>query len=204
MVYDLIRDQDPELASELHDSGWQGSSLRPLGVSPPVFAGAGRSTKAYATSSQGAVWLGSPVPAIAASMLAGVAGKQDVRWGATTLRVRGIAVEATPDHGSGEAVFSTVSPVLVKDEGRFLLPDDPPFREHLVRNLRHKADVLGLPNDVEMEVLDAGPRRLFRVQKAPKVGAVIRARLTGAPALLDALADWGLGLCTNQGFGWVR
>ncbi|WP_462188934.1 MULTISPECIES: CRISPR-associated endoribonuclease Cas6 [unclassified Frankia] len=23
-------------------------------------------------------------------------------------------------------------------------------------------------------------------------------------ALLDAIYDWGLGLATNQGFGWIR
>ena len=121
-----------------------------------------------------------------------------------TLRIKGVALEDPRDHSSGESVLTTRSPVLVKHEDRCLLPDDPRYRERVLHNVRHKADLLGLPDDIELEVLDAGPKRLFYVEKAPRVGAAVRVRVHAAPALLDALVDWGLGLCTTEGFGWVR
>lgn len=204
VVYDLLRSQDAQLATQLHDVGWQGSPLRPVGISPPVFFGVKRRTAAYAMSGQGSVWLGSPEPRIAGCLLAGVAGRREIRWGGTVLRVKGVALDPVRDHSSGESILVTGSPVLVKHDDRYLLPDDALYEKRLVHNLRHKADLLGLPNDVELEVLDAGPRRLFYVEKAPRVGATVRVRVRAAPVLLDALVDWGLGLCTTQGFGWVR
>jgi CRISPR-associated endoribonuclease Cas6 len=40
--YALIAGQDEQLATQLHDHGWAGSPLVPLGVSPPLFQGAPR------------------------------------------------------------------------------------------------------------------------------------------------------------------
>jgi CRISPR/Cas system endoribonuclease Cas6 (RAMP superfamily) len=57
---------------------------------------------------------------------------------------------------------------------------------------------------VEVSVLDAGPRRVFDVAGAKRVGANARLRINAAPVLLDALYDWGLGLNNVQGFGWVK
>jgi CRISPR/Cas system endoribonuclease Cas6 (RAMP superfamily) len=52
--------------------------------------------------------------------------------------------------------------------------------------------------------LGAGPRRVFDVAGAKRIGASARLRITAAPVLLDALYEWGLGLNTVQGFGWVK
>lgn len=204
VVYELLRTQDVRLATHVHDEGWRESGLKPVGISPPVFTGVERCKGAYATSGQGSVWLGSPVPHIAGKLLAAVAGRRELRWGSVTLRIKGVALEDPRDHSSGESVLTTRSPVLVKHEDRYLLPDDVRYQERLRHNLRHKADLLGLPGDFELEVLDAGPKRLFYVEKAPRIGATLRVRVHAAPALLDALVDWGLDLCTTEGFGWVR
>ncbi|WP_235001028.1 CRISPR-associated endoribonuclease Cas6 [Marinactinospora thermotolerans] len=204
VVYSLLEKQDPALATELHDTGWNGTSLRPLGVRPPLFLGAARRKGVYATSDKGMVFLGSPVPRIAGALLAGFGGCAEVRWGGTPLKVRGVRLEAAPDHSSGTAVFETASPVVIKHEDRFLLPDDAGYAERLVHNSRHKADVLGLPSEVEVEVLKAGHRRMFRSAKGFRIGAQVSVRLHADPRLLDALYDWGLGLATNQGFGWVK
>jgi hypothetical protein len=56
----------------------------------------------------------------------------------------------------------------------------------------------------EVEVLGAGPRRGFDLSGARRIGATARLRVRAASALLDALYDWGLGLHTIQGFGWIR
>lgn len=204
VAYDLIRGQDAELAAELHDRGWGGSSLRPLGVSSPCFRGVPKRPSVYGASDDGSVWFGSPVSKIAGALLAGLAGKESIRWGGVGLRVKGVQFEKLPDHSSGEVVFSTLTPVLVKSADRYVFPGDSLFVPLLVKNLRHKADLLGLPDEVEVEVLSSGFPRKFLVQRAPRHGATLRARVGAAPVLLDALYEWGLGLGTNQGFGWIQ
>jgi CRISPR-associated endoribonuclease Cas6 len=92
----------------------------------------------------------------------------------------------------------------VKNDSRFLLPGDDGYTDSLVRNLRHKADVLELPSDVQVEILEAGPKRIFDVGGAIRIGANVRLRVTADPALLRALREWGMGLNTVQGFGWLR
>ena len=175
-----------------------------MGVSPPVFAGAARRRGVYSTSGTGSVWIGSPVAEIASALVRGMAGRAELRWGAARFTVRGVELETRPDPGSGYAEFATVSPVLVKLDSQFLLPDDAGYADRLVHNIRHKADVLGLPGEAEVEVVGAGPRRGFEVGNARQIGATARLRLKAEPVLLDALYDWGLGLATIQGFGWVR
>ena len=204
VAYSLIGAGDPGLARGLHDSGWLGSPLRPVGISPPMFMGSAVRHGAYTTSGHGSLWLGSPVPEIASAMLRGLAGRKELRWGALGLAVRGVELESPPDHRSGQSEFATVSPVLVKKASRFLLPGDDSYIERLTHNIRHKADLLGLPGEAEVEILDAGPRRGFDVAGAQRIGATVRLRLSAAPALLDALYEWGLGLATVQGFGWVK
>jgi CRISPR-associated endoribonuclease Cas6 len=188
----------------LHDSGWRRSALRPVGISPPLFVGAARQHGVYTTSAKGSFWLGSPVPQIASALLKAVTGRKELRWGGLGMAIHGTELEWSPDHSSGEAYLATVSPVLVKKDSRFLLPGDAGYAERLTHNLRHKADVLGVPNEVDVEILEAGPRRVFDVAGAKRVGANVRLRITAAPALLDALYEWGLGLNTVQGFGWVQ
>jgi CRISPR-associated endoribonuclease Cas6 len=204
VIYGLIGASEPELARQLHDSGWAGSTLRPVGISPPLFAGAVPRHGVYTTSGNGSVWLGSPVPQIASALLRAVAGRTELRWGGLGLVIRGVEMEWPPDHEFGQADFVTVSPVLVKKDSRYLLPGDAGYEERLTHNLRHKADVLGLPSEVEVEVLDAGPRRVFDVAGAKRVGANARLRVTAAPVLLDAFYECGVGLNTVQGFGWVK
>lgn len=204
VAYAMVGAAEPGLARELHDQGWQGSPLRPVGVSPPMFMGAAPRHGVYTTSGAGSVWFGSPVPRIAGALLRGLAGLRELRWGGTTLSVQGTDLEWPPDFSSGEAVFVTMSPVLVKKDSRFLLPGEDGFTERLAHNLRHKADVLGLPNEVETEVLDAGSRRSFDVGGAKRIGATVRVRIAADPALLGALYEWGVGLNTVQGFGWVK
>lgn len=204
VLYALIGAKDPDAARQLHDEGWAGSSLRPAGISPPLFLGATQRHGVYTTSGSGSVWFGSPVPRIGAALLRAVSGLGELHWGATRLSVQGADLEMAPDHSSGQADFITVSPVLVKRESSFLLPGDDGYVDRLTHNLRHKADVLGLPGHVEVSVLSAGPRRVFDVAGAKRVGANVGLRVNAAPELLDALYEWGLGLNTVQGFGWVK
>ncbi|WP_242666153.1 CRISPR-associated endoribonuclease Cas6 [Parafrankia irregularis] len=204
VAYHLINRKDSDLATELHDQGYAGSSLRPLGLSPPSFRGTSRGHNVYRASGDGSLWFGSPVPRIAAAILAGLAGQRQLQWGSVELDVHGIQLVPPPDHSAGEAVFDTSTPVLVRHSSRYIFPGDPEFIGMLEHNLRHKADLLELPNQVDIEVLSAGRPRKFLSQNTPRHGCLVRTRVRAAPALLDALYDWGLGLNTNQGFGWIR
>jgi CRISPR-associated endoribonuclease Cas6 len=207
VAYDLIRGQDEPLATMLHDVGWadrsKTSTLRPLAVSPPRFRGAPKRHGVYTTSGQGSIVFASPIPRIAGAMLAGLVGRSSLRWGSAELTVRGVEIEPVPDHSLAKAVFSTVTPTLLRFEDRFITPDHPRFQERLEHNIRHKADVLGLPGDVELNIESFGAKRHFLVQGAPRIGCSIVAHVAAAPALLDALYEWGLGLANNQGFGVI-
>lgn len=204
VAYNLISMSDRGLATELHDMGWAGHRLRPLGMSCPQFRGAPPARGRYTTSGNGSVWFGSPVPRIAAALLAGLAGQTTLRWGSADLAVRGVELEHAPDVAAGEVRFTTATPVLVKYRDAFVAPDQHGFHGALVHNLCHKADLLDLPSDVELEILDAGPMRRFQVGEGPRHGATLSVRIAADPRLLAALYDWGLGLANNQGFGWLR
>lgn len=204
VAYGLIDASEPELARELHDHGWQGSTLKPLGISPPLFTRAPKRKGLYTTSATGSVWLGSPVPRIAGALLKGLSSLTKLQWGGVSLKILGKELEWPDDHAVGTAEFSSASPVLLKLGPRFLVPGDGEYVERLVHNLRHKADVLGLPSDVEAEVLESGPRRTFEAAGATRIGANVRLRITADPAFLRALTEWGIGLNTVQGFGWLR
>ncbi|MEU2604351.1 CRISPR-associated endoribonuclease Cas6 [Streptomyces albus] len=210
VAYEVLGAADAELARALHDEGWGGHRLRPLGVTSPQFRGARRKAGVYTTSRDGSVWFGSPVPEIASALIRGLAGRTGLSWGRTRLRVLGFTLDgpaaATPmaSPGGSEVVWETATPVVIKREDRYLLPGDEGFTELLEKNLAHKADVLGLPAPRGVRVLDAGPRRRFEVRGAPRIGAQVRVALAGEPEALDALRSWGLGLDTVQGFGWIR
>ncbi|GAA2110126.1 hypothetical protein GCM10009802_06910 [Streptomyces synnematoformans] len=158
----------------------------------------------YTTSDSGSVWFGSPVPEIASALVASLAGRDELVWGGARLRVRGFALEGAAAVVEGEVELATATPVIVRHEGRELLPGDEWFVERLLHNLVHKADVLGLPAPRGLRVLEAGPRRRFAVGGAPRIGAQVRVALDADARFVAALRSWGLGLDTLQGFGWIR
>src|SRR5260370_29974772 len=134
VVYGLIKRRDPGLAAELHGSGWLRTGMRPVGISPPLFVGATARRGVDNTMGRGSVWMGSPVPQIAAALLPAAAGCGEISWGSVTLGVKGVHLESTPDHRSGEAVFTSISPVLGRHEDRLLLPDDAVVTARLGHN----------------------------------------------------------------------
>ncbi|MFJ6140705.1 CRISPR-associated endoribonuclease Cas6 [Kitasatospora sp. NPDC092286] len=206
VVYQLLRGQDEALAQALHDGGWRGKPLKPVGVAGPLFMGAPHRKGVYTTSRDGSVWFGSPVPEIASVLVRALASCEELVWGATRLRVRGVAVDmdAVLPTGEGPVELETVTPVVLKYEGRNLLPGDEHYVDRLEHNLAHKADVLGLPAPRGLRVLEAGPRRRFTVRGAPRIGARVRVVMEADARFANAVRSWGLGLDTIQGFGWVR
>ncbi|WDT53542.1 CRISPR-associated endoribonuclease Cas6 [Streptomyces sp. G7(2002)] len=205
VVYGLIGEHDPALAKALHDEGWRGRSLKPVGVTSPQFKGAPHKKGVYTTSPEGSVWFGSPVPEIASALVAALAARTEIVWGTARLQVRGFAVDfGAPAAVDGVVELVTATPVVIRHEGRDLLPGDERFVERMERNLAHKADVLGLPAPGGLKVLEAGPRRRFSVRGAPRIGAQVRVALEADPRFVEALWSWGLGLDTVQGFGWIR
>ncbi|MFF4924743.1 CRISPR-associated endoribonuclease Cas6 [Kitasatospora sp. NPDC001261] len=206
VVYGLLGGQDEALAQALHDGGWRGKPLKPVGVAGPLFLGAPRKRGVYSTSRDGSVWFGSPVPEIASVLVRALAGADELVWGTTRLRVRGVAVDmdALLPPGEGSVELETMTPVVLKHESWNLLPGDEHYLDRLQHNLAHKADVLGLPAPHGLRVLEAGPRRRFTVRGAPRIGARVRVAMEADGRFVNAIRSWGLGLDTIQGFGWVR
>lgn len=204
VVYGLLGSQNAELARRLHDFGWGDSPLKPLGLTSPLFRGAPRRTGVYTTSEDGSLWFGSPVPEIAGALVAGLAARDEIRWGGARLAVRGISVDVNRTDTTREVELTTATPVLLKHDSRYLLPGDDHYEDRLLQNLFRKADLLGLPQPCGLRVVEAGPRRQFLVQKAFRIGAVVRVRMMADPRFVDAIRCWGLGLCTVQGFGWIK
>ncbi|MFD8628605.1 CRISPR-associated endoribonuclease Cas6 [Streptomyces hygroscopicus] len=204
VMYELLGSHDAAMAQSLHDEGWRGKPLKPLGMTSPQFKGAPRKNGVYTTSSDGSVWLGSPVPEIAAALVASLASRAEIVWGSARLKVRGFNVDVSGEFSDGPVELSTATPVVVKHESRYLLPGDDRYLDRLQHNLAHKADVLGLPAPHGLRVLEAGPRRRFTVRGAPRIGAQVRVAMEADARYVDALRSWGLGLDTVQGFGWIR
>lgn len=150
------------------------------------------------------MWFGSPVPEIASVLVAALAMQEQLVWGATRLRVRGFTVEVAPSTGQGLVELETATPVVVEHDGRDLLPGDAHYLLRLQRNLQSKADILGLPGPKDLRVVQAGPRRRFEVDGAPRIGAQVRLAMEADARFVEAMRSWGLGLETIQGFGWVR
>ncbi|WDN51949.1 CRISPR-associated endoribonuclease Cas6 [Streptomyces clavuligerus] len=205
VVYRLLEEHDPAIARSLHDDGWRGHPLKPIGVTSPQFKGAPQKNGVYTTSPHGAIWFGSPVPEIAAALVTALARRTEIVWGNARLRVRGFSIEvAAPAPVEGLVELETATPVVVRHERRELLPGDEHYIERLAHNLTHKADVLGLPAPRSLRLLKAGPRRRFSVRGAPRIGAQVRVSMEADPRFVDAIRSWGLGLDTVQGFGWIR
>ncbi|WP_234347998.1 CRISPR-associated endoribonuclease Cas6 [Streptomyces specialis] len=203
-MYGLLGSEDAALARALHDEGWNGHQLRPLGLTAPQFRGAPRKGGAYTTSRDGSLWFGSPVPQIAAVLVKALASRSEILWGKARLRVRGFMLDVDTPAGDGPVELATATPVVVKYQSRYLLPGDERYIECLQHNLAHKADVLGLPVPRDLRVVEAGPRRRFTVRGAPRIGAQVRVSMESDDRFVQALRSWGLGLDTIQGFGWIR
>lgn len=131
------------------------------------------------------------------------------------MRVHGVTVTPPPGAAGPRSRFRAVTPVVMKGSGRddsgarttrqaWVLPGEPEYPVFLENNLRRKAETLGLEPDVSLEqVTWVGPKRSFAVGDGKKPGAPVEAELSGAPEVLAAIRDWGLGQANSAGFGWV-
>lgn len=215
LIYDLLDRGAPDLGRELHSSGFGPHRMVPFGHSAPVFPGARRRRGSYAAGGDGLVEIGSPVAEVVDGWVRGLAGRELIDWGGVAFQVRKVALLDPPVFSTGRARFRTVTPVVMKGSGRdgdgvrttrqaWVLPGEPEFGSYFARNLRRKAETLGLDPDVELEAVTwVGPKRSFAVSDGLKPGAAVEAELRGAPETLRAIWSWGLGQANSAGFGWV-
>jgi CRISPR-associated endoribonuclease Cas6 len=206
LVYRALADHDPDLGRQLHDAGLGPYRLRPFVFCPPTFASAPRIARSYAVGGTGSVAFGSPLLVVAEAVAKAVAGRQVLHWGSAALEIRSVAVVDPPRFITGQAEWHTATPVIVKGghPDRFLLPDDPGWLDGLRGNLQRKAATLGLDEAVEVELLWAGARRLFRVDGSTRIGAPVTVRVLAASETLAAIWSWGLGQANAAGFGWIQ
>lgn len=215
LVYDLLAREAPDLGRQFHAQGAGPYGMVPLGHGAPVFPKAKRCRGAYAVGGRGWVELGSPLFEVVTVLAQGVKQRELLDWGGAAFRVLSTVVVEAPSFESGRGRFRTSTPVVMKGTGRddsgqrttrqaWLLPTDQEFPVFFQRNLRRKAETLGLDPEVSLtEISWVGPKRSFSVGHGSKLGAPIEVELTGPPQTLQAIWSWGLGQANAAGFGWV-
>jgi CRISPR-associated endoribonuclease Cas6 len=215
VCYGLLAKSAPELGRQLHEKGWGAHGMTPFGYSAPVFPSAPRRRGVYAVTGRGWVELGSPLPEVVAGWSVALAGSDLIDWGGVALRVHGISLVELPEVLEGRVRLRSRTPVVMKGSGRddsgaraarqaWVLPTEPEFPAFFEGNLRRKAETLGLDPQVQLEQITwVGPKRSFAVGEGLKPGAAVEVELTGAPEVLTAIRDWGLGQANSAGFGWV-
>ncbi|MFJ2034125.1 CRISPR-associated endoribonuclease Cas6 [Streptosporangium sp. NPDC087985] len=215
LAYDLLAREAPEIGKQFHTQGAGPYGMVPLGHGAPVFPQARRRRGAYAVGGSGWVEFGSPLFEVVTVLAQGVKQRELLDWGGVALRVLKVAAVEPPGFESGRGRFRTSTPVVMKGTGRdevgqrttrqaWLLPTDQEFPVFFQRNLRRKAETLGLDPEVSLtEISWVGPKRSFTVGQGAKPGAPIEVELTGAPETLQAIWSWGLGQANAAGFGWV-
>lgn len=213
IVYEALRAHDPELGAALHEHGWGTYGLVPFGFQPPVFPAGKRQPKRYPTGGPGTIGFATPLPRVAAALARTIQAGQVLGWGGLDITVAAVRADDA-SYGAGKAIWRTTTPVIVKGRGKprpgkssqpnFLLPQDPEWGTYLVSNLERKAATFELPDDIDVKVLDHGPRRLFRVGKNARIGVTATVEVHAAPDTLRLIHDWGLGQGNSAGFGWVE
>ncbi|MFI6802174.1 CRISPR-associated endoribonuclease Cas6 [Streptosporangium canum] len=215
LVYDLLAREAPDLGKRFHAQGAGPYGMVPLGHGAPMFPQAKRRRGAYAVGGRGWVELGSPLFEVVTVLAQGVKQRELLDWGGAAFRVLNIVAVEAPSFESGRGRFRTNTPVVMKGTGRdesgqrttrqaWLLPTDQEFPVFFQRNLRRKAETLGLDPEVSLtEISWVGPKRSFSVGQGSKPGAPIEVELTGPPETLQAIWSWGLGQANAAGFGWV-
>jgi CRISPR-associated endoribonuclease Cas6 len=216
VCYDLLAKSAPELGRMLHEKGWGPHGMVPFGFSGPVFSAAPRRRGVYAAEGRGFLELGSPLPEIVLGWAAALTGRELIDWGGVSLRIHDVGLaSAITETAGARSRFRAVTPVVMKGSGRdssgtrttrqaWVLPGEPEYPVYLEKNLRRKAETLGLAAEVTLERITwVGPKRSFAVGDGKKPGAAVEAELSGSPDVLAAIRDWGLGQANSAGFGWV-
>ena len=215
LCYELLAQGAPGLGSRLHEKGWGPHGMVPFGYGAPIFPTAPRRRGVYAAGGPGVVEFGSPLLAVVEGWATALAGRELLDWGGVALRVEGVELVEPPAFSSGWARLRTATPVVMKGSGRdengtrttrqaWLLPGEPEFDVYFARNLRRKAETLGVDPEVLLERITwVGAKRSFAVSDGWKVGVPVEVELRGAPDTLRCLWSWGLGQANSAGFGWV-
>lgn len=215
LLYDLLAHGAPVLGRQLHDDGLGPHGMVPFGHGSPYFPQTARQRGKYAIGGNGVLEVGSPSLAVVEAWANALAGRELLDWGGVAFHVRNVIPVDPPEFASGRARLRTLTPVVMKGSGRdddgvrqtrqaWLLPTEPEFDVYFARNLRRKAETLGLDPDVELDAITwVGPKRSFAVSNGLKPGAPVEVELRGAPETLQAIWSWGLGQANSAGFGWV-
>ncbi|RJO79152.1 CRISPR-associated protein Cas6 [Nocardia panacis] len=221
VCYTLLDRSNPELGAMLHEYGYGSYRLVPFGYSAPVFRAGRKARGTYPVGGPGVIEFGSPLPEVIAAWAQTMRSMPVLAWGPVAFIVDRVELLDQPGFDSGTAVFRTSTPVVMKGSGRsdsgerttrqaWVLPGEPEWDAYFERNLRRKAETLGLDSDVTLEsVTWLGPRRAFAVAGrsgvvGKKPGACVEVAVSGAPETLRAIHSWGLGQANATGMGWIE
>lgn len=216
-IYRAITEENTELGHFLHEEGFQAESHRyKLFVFSRLFAPHVKGT------SRGILFLppvtffvGSPLPEFLEALVRFFLRVGKISLQETVLSVSEVVLEPPPEFGEklhGETIGPlTVSTGVKKGEKLhkvFLAPHDPRFAEGLRKNLKRKAQALGIdfPDHPPFSFQATGPwhSRLITVQGTNVRGYEGQFLLQGPEPLLRLSYDAGLGERNSQGFGMFQ
>ena len=215
LLYDLLARVAPEVGRQFHGPGVGPHGMVPVGHGAPVFPEAERRRGVYAVGGRGWVEFGSPLFEVVNAFAQGLKQRELLDWGGAAFRILNVVPVDPPAFASGRGRFRTSTPVVLKGTGRnesgerttrqaWLLPGDREYPLFFQRNLRRKAETLGLDPEVSLvDITWVGVKRSFAVGGGRKPGARVEVELSGPPETLQAIWSWGLGQANVAGFGWV-
>ena len=212
LIYRRIQRVNPDLSLSLHSPKMPKLftyslfmvERRKLERGKPYFLGSGRGYFYFSTA----------VPSIAEAFIGGLLQKPEVELWGERFRVEEVKAVVEPERLSGRK-FITLSPIAVTTKrvqlGRprsyDLGPDEPEFYELIRENLREKyLHIFGTnpPEDFEMEVLNAKPKRFEVKRGIYQVAWHLVFRAKGDEGLLKAGYLAGFGEKNSIGFGMVK
>lgn len=215
-LYRWLSIGDPDLASFLHDSGFEGGKrfYKLLTFSLLYFREKRVEKGGIRPKGEGIWYFSSPVLPVVESIAFGILTDQEARIGGTRAVVRSVEVEEPMEIEAG-GIFKTLSPICLstgdprggeKLHKRFIDPGDKDYERVLNANLQGKAMAFwgeAVEGWVKVEWLGEPKSKMFRVRETNVRGWTGKLRLDGPQRLLWIAYEAGIGEHTSSGFGMI-
>ncbi len=208
-IYSSIRRADVDLAYRLHSSkSFKFFTFSQLQAPKRKAYKDGIFVSGYAY-----FLVSSPIKEIISSIVEGMLCKPEIKISSTKFTIESIEV-LKPKKFNGEALFSTLSPVIVRtakeENGKLktidLLPNEEKFYENLKKNLIRKYETLynEKRDNIDFEKpISTKPKRIqIKNTYHRATHMVIKAK--GDSELLKLAYETGLGEKNSMGFGMVK
>lgn len=214
-VFGWLRIGNPELATYLHDLGFEGRGrfYKLLTFSLLDFKGKKVEKDGIRPFGKAVWYFSSPVSQIVEAIAIGALTEQGVKIGGAEAVVWSIEVEESKEIGI-HGIFKTLSPICLstgelrgeKLHKKFLEPGDKDYERVLNANLQGKATAFwgrGVEGWVELRWIREPRSKMFRIRNTDVRGWLGELELRGPRDLLWIAYEAGVGEHTSSGFGML-